>query len=69
MVCKECGSVMYMDDKDYRFRGNYDVYWNCPNCQTSCIEEVRYGQNFREHWHTENDEVKDYTIKHPLTRK
>ena len=70
MRCDECGAKMYVDDKDYRFHGNYDVYWNCPNCVTSCIQQVRYNQNFKEHWHTENGgDVKDWTIKYPLTRK
>lgn len=67
MNCRECGSKMYLDDKDYRFKGNYDNYWNCEECQTSCIEEVRFGQSFKEIWHSENnDEVKDYIIKHQL---
>lgn len=64
MKCRECGSVMKVDDKDYRFKGNYDVYWICTDCKTSCIEEVRYYQNFKEHWHSENDGAKDYIIMH-----
>ena len=70
MICKECGAEMYLDDKDFNFPGCYDDYWNCPECQTSCIEAVRYNQRFKEYWHTENnDDFKDYVIKHPLTHK
>lgn len=69
MTCKECGVKMFLDDKDYNFRGNYDNYWCCEECQTSCIEEVRFGQSFREYWHSENDGVKDYTIKHKIERR
>lgn len=29
-------------------------------CQTSCIEQVRYGKPFKELWHSENGEVIDY---------
>ena len=63
MVCRECGSKMFLDDKDFRFKGNYDLYWCCENCQTGCIQEVRCGKSFKEIWHSENDEVKDYVIK------
>ena len=67
MICKECGSKMCIDDRHTNFKGNYDIYWVCENCQTSCIEEVRFTQSFREVWHSENnDEVKDYVIKHKL---
>lgn len=70
MICKECGAEMFLDDKDYNFKGNYDNYWVCENCQTSCIEQVRFGQSFKEIWHSENDDiVKDYEIKHPLKGK
>ena len=63
MICKECGAKMYLDDKECRFKGNYDNYWCCEKCQTSCIEEVRFARSFREYWHSENNGVKDYTIK------
>ena len=62
-VCKECGAKMYLDDRDFNFKGNYDNYWCCEECQTSCIEQVRYGQPFKEIWHSENTGVKDYTIR------
>ena len=53
--CKMCGAKMYLDDQDYGFKGKYDNYWNCPNCSTSCIEEIRFSQKFKEHWHSENN--------------
>lgn len=48
MVCRECGAEMYSDDKDVSFKGCFDEYWICPNCQTSCIEQVRFAQSFKE---------------------
>lgn len=69
MTCKECGTKMYEDDRDRRFKGNYDIYWSCPNCQTSCIEEVRFNQSFKEIWHSENNNtIKDYEIKHKIKK-
>ena len=62
--CRYCGAEMYQDDVGFNFKGNYDIYWNCPNCQTSCIEEVRFGQKFKERWHSEeNNEAKDEMLK------
>ena len=55
MKCRECGANMCLDDKDYNFKGNYDNYWNCEKCQTSCIEQVRFSKPFKEIWHSEND--------------
>lgn len=72
MICKECGSDMYLDDQDYNFKGNYNNYWNCEkdDCLTSCIEQVRFGQSFKEEWHSENNnEVKDYVVKHNIKRE
>ena len=60
---------MYLDDEVFDFKGKYDRYWNCPKCLTSCIEEVRFSQRFRELWHSENDGVKDEVIKYPIEIK
>lgn len=69
MKCAKCGEEMYLDDKDYNFKGNYDDYWRCPKCDTSCIEEVRFGQSFRELWHSENNsKVDDWVIKKKIVR-
>ncbi|MBE6645010.1 MAG: hypothetical protein E7612_06505 [Ruminococcaceae bacterium] len=64
MKCRECGATMYLDCKDYGFKGKYDNYWNCPDCQTSCIEEVRFSKTQRELWHSENNGVKDEIVKY-----
>ena len=64
--CRYCGTKMYQDDVDYNFKGNYDIYWNCPNCQTSCIEQIRFGETFKELWHSEENGVKDEEIKHKI---
>lgn len=54
MKCKYCGSEMVIDDKDKKFYGNYDVYWICNICISSCIVEFRYNKKYRELWHSEN---------------
>ena len=62
--CRECGSPMVVDDIDENFKGNYDDYLICENCQTSCILQVRYSKPFKEIWHSENDnKVNDYILK------
>lgn len=35
MKCIKCGSNMYVDDVDYRFEGNKDVYYVCDNYRIS----------------------------------
>ena len=63
MLCRKCGNEMYLDDKDYNFKGNYDNYWACEHCNSSCIEEVRFGETQKEHWyHNENGAETEYTI-------
>lgn len=63
MFCRFCGAKMYLDDKDYSFKGKYDEYLNCPNCQSGCINQVRFGRPFKEIWHSENDnKVIDYVL-------
>lgn len=69
MICKECGAKMYLDCKDYNFKGKYNNYWNCEKCQTFCIEEIRFSQSFKEIWHSENNGiVKDYEIERSIKR-
>lgn len=64
MKCKYCGAEMQKDDVDFNFKGNYDIYWICPKCETSCIEQYRFSQSFKEFWHCENnDKVLDEIIK------
>lgn len=68
MVCAECGAEMYLDDRDYRFNGCYDNYFACTECYTSCKEEVRFGQSFREHWHSENNDARDWVVTKEIKR-
>lgn len=63
MICQECKNDMYLDDVDFNFRGNKDEYWCCNKCQTSCINQIRFGTLHKQIWHTENNNiVKDYII-------
>lgn len=63
MQCIKCGSDMILDDKDFRFKGNYDNYWICPHCTFGCFEEVRFGQSFRETWTDGDSPVAPLVIK------
>ena len=53
MKCKNCGKEMRKDDVDYNFKGNYDIYWICDECNISCEEKVRYGKTINEIWSEE----------------
>lgn len=68
MICKECNNEMILDDEDFRFKGNTDKYWLCENCHTSCIEEIRFNQSFKEHWLNEEKHI-DYSIKKNINIK
>lgn len=65
MHCEECGSHMYVDDRDITNKDNYDIYYNCPNCATSCIRETRHKRFIKEVWHSENNgDVRDWYKKY-----
>lgn len=67
MKCRFCGAEMYKDDVDEKFKGCKDVYWICETCQTSCIEEIRYFQRYKERWHTENNDMPvDRVVKYRI---
>ena len=70
MICRECGKEMLIDDKETFFNGCVDKYWYCENCNTHCLEQIRFSQSFKEQWtviNTETDEtIKEYTIKHKI---
>lgn len=55
MICKNCKNEMFKDDVDFNFKGNYDNYWLCDNCKTSCIEQFRFGHEFKVIWYEENE--------------
>ena len=42
MQCKYCNIEMRLDDRDYNFKGNYDNYWACDNCNASCFEKIKH---------------------------
>ena len=74
MICRECGKKMLIDDKKTFFKGCVDKYWICKNCHSSCIEEIRFSQSFKEHWTIRYYNtlfrkymlIKEYTIKHKI---
>jgi hypothetical protein len=35
---------MVKDDVDMHSKGNFDRYWICNECDTGCIEKVRYNE-------------------------
>ena len=51
--CNCCGKLMRLDDTDFNFKGNYDNYCVCDDCDTRCVEVVRYGKIIREIWNKE----------------
>lgn len=42
--CCQCGTDMTVDDEDYRFKGNRDLYLICENCHMSAQAEIRFGK-------------------------
>ena len=52
--CKECHSVMRLDDRDAICPGCSDLYWECDGCGTSCIQEIRNGLPVKESWCTDS---------------
>ena len=71
MICRECGKAMYLDSKKERFIGNINKYWVCENCHSSCVEEIRFSQSFKEHWTLRyfNTVFHEYMIYKEFTRK
>lgn len=67
--CRRCGSVMTVDDVDYNFEGNFDIYFGCTECNTSCIQKTRYNRLITESWHTEFDSGKYSAIDEELVIK
>lgn len=65
MICRYCGAQMRLDDTDYNFKGCYDKYFECPNCESSCKVVVRFSKIQREEWHSENSgDVKDEVVRY-----
>lgn len=59
MICKKCGSLMDIDDVDFRFEGNYDRYYICSNmhCRNAGFDKVRYNKVIYEEQYNEIDGV------------
>ena len=57
MKCKYCNIEMRLDDRDYRFKGNYDNYWVCDNCSgcVGCFEKIRYGKSISKEFYKEQE--------------
>lgn len=53
MICRYCNRKMFLDDNDRINKYNYDKYYYCENCNTSCIETTRLGIKMHESWHRE----------------
>lgn len=64
MYCRNCGSEMYLDDTDRRFKGNLNKYWCCEECQLYCTEEIRYSRTIRVIWHSEKENLPDHIIEY-----
>lgn len=61
MKCIKCGSTMILDDEDYQFKGCFDQYLYCPNCEVRGFRKVRYNKCILEEqsvYDTETDESK-----------
>ena len=42
-----------MDDVDFNFKGNKDIYYVCDNCSASAFEKIRYGKSISVEFHKE----------------
>ena len=50
MDCRYCQQKMILDDCDFNFKGNFDNYWSCENCNSFCFEQVRFGESHKRIW-------------------
>lgn len=62
LKCIQCNNEMIEDDEDYNFKGNYDVYLNCPFCKMGARAEVRFGKLYLVNYY--NEAGFDETIKY-----
>jgi len=42
--CARCNTSMDFYNQDFNFKDNYDNYYTCPKCKTSCLMQVRYNR-------------------------
>lgn len=59
--CCECNTLMLVDDIDFSFTGNYDMYLICP-CGILATAEYRYKRLNRVRYFKDDDIIKE--VKH-----
>lgn len=69
IYCRRCGSTMMVDDVDYNFMGNFNLYFSCKGCSTSCIQQTRYNRLVKEFWHTECERGKYSVIDEEIVTR
>lgn len=47
LKCRYCNENMEIDDVDYNFQGNYDIYWTCPKCGAYGVELIRFSHRYK----------------------
>lgn len=62
ITCCQCGTDMTVDDEDFRFKGNRDLYLVCENCNMGALAEIRFGKLSKVTYF--NEEGFDKTIKY-----
>lgn len=63
--CCQCNNEMIVDDEDYRFNGNRDVYLICEKCNMAALAKIRFGKLFEVNYY--NEEGFDKTIKYNVS--
>ena len=57
MKCIKCGLTMVLDDEDYNFKGCFDQYLICPNCDVRGFRKVRYNKCILEEQYNDEGET------------
>lgn len=60
--CCKCNIDMTVDDEDYKFKGNRDLYLICEKCGMGAMAEIRFGKLSKVTYY--NEEGFDKTIKY-----
>lgn len=63
--CRECGSLMECLGNTQISKVNFERDWICSaeDCNTLCVEDIRFGNPISENWHTEKGNmVKDIKL-------
>lgn len=67
MKCPNCNSDIIIDDVDYRFVGNKDVYGFCKGCKSSLILYFRFGKLWKYDIHDLVEDSEFGLIENPKT--